>query len=88
MRNLLFYSKKATHRYKNTRIQDEVVTSPEESWFVYSSAEKDEVDKYISSSMTLAKTLSASWYCFYETLVPGDISMWWSFLICFGYKGL
>jgi len=34
---------------KDIKIQDEVVTSPEESWFVYSPLKKDEVDKYISS---------------------------------------
>jgi len=41
------FSKRKQHT--DLKVQDEAVTSPEESWFVYSPKEKDEVDKYISS---------------------------------------
>jgi len=45
-------------QHADINIDDEIVTSFEESWFVYSPAKKDEVDKYISSRWVLFLNLS------------------------------
>jgi len=42
----VFFNKK---QHVDVEIHDEIVTSSEESWFVYSPKKKTEVDKYISS---------------------------------------
>ncbi|QCD94387.1 hypothetical protein DEO72_LG5g2470 [Vigna unguiculata] len=47
--NLRSYNEESVVLRQDLKVQDEAVTSPEESWFVYSPKEKDEVDKYISS---------------------------------------